>query len=133
MCDHNKDRPIITLFKTNDGRICGGYTSKRWNMPESECSKWKEDRSSYLFSVDLQRIFRILNPGEAIRCDIESGPCFGDNGCLGALESPFNGIGKCICSVNSDTYESTSDSNGLSLLTGKKDNFTAVEIEVFHF
>ena len=86
-----------------------------------------------MFSVDKQRVFNIKHDEakSAIYCDSERGPYFGSDGCLGVWE-PFNGSDKCRSNVDSKIYSSTKDTDGSSLLTGKKKLLlTAMEIEVF--
>ena len=53
LCD-NKGA-TITLIKTDDGWVCGGFTSLSWDTSGS----WKCDQLSMLFSVDKQRVFSI--------------------------------------------------------------------------
>lgn len=46
-CD--KKGPSITLFKTLEGRICGGYTTVGW---ENNYQTYKSDSQCFVFSVD---------------------------------------------------------------------------------
>ena len=75
----------LTLFKTDDGRVCGGYTSVSWESPKSW--EFKADPSAFVFSVDHQRVFNINNDQthQAICCDSIRGPSFGYIGCIGAF------------------------------------------------
>lgn len=74
--------PTLTLFKTDDGRICGGYTSQSWDSPEK--ADWKVDDKCFVFSVDLAKVFLVSSPSLAIYCSTYFGPYFGAGGCLAA-------------------------------------------------
>ena len=83
----------ITLFKTDEGRICGGYTSRSWESPVKEkgffakligkkdepSAYYVKDRYAFLFSVDHQQKFYIVddNASKAILCGSKYGPYFG--------------------------------------------------------
>ena len=121
--------PTITIFKTKEGRVCGGFTSKSWESAAS--NKVKKDPASFLFSVDSHQIFRVKEPQFAMTCDIIRGPYFGKDGCLAALYDPINYNDYCCSKVTSTTFGALGDKDGNSILTGKKEKFTAAEIEVF--
>lgn len=51
----------VTLFRTDDGRVCGGYTSQNWEAPSS--SFYKTDAKAFVFSLDRQLVFPVQNNG----------------------------------------------------------------------
>ena len=42
----------LTLFKTNDGKVCGGYTSVSWESRSIATSGPKADPDCFVFSVN---------------------------------------------------------------------------------
>ena len=45
----------ITLFRTDDGRVCGGFTSVSWDTSWSN----KTDSKAFVFSLDRQLVFPV--------------------------------------------------------------------------
>lgn len=133
----------ITLIKTLEGRICGGYASVNWKTKglfkgmataliastpgHKSAANFKEDLMSYLFSVDHQRRLPIKDAKWAVRCERRWGPCFG----TGCLHLYLDGTATGRSLVSEETFGDTRDSEGNSILTGSKELFTACEVEVF--
>ena len=71
LCD-NKG-PTITLFKSDNNRKFGGYLSKNWES----IGKWKTDNNVFLFSIDLNKKYKIKNnQKDTYYCYGECGPNF---------------------------------------------------------
>ena len=45
-CDNQG--PTVTLFRTDDGRLCGGFASTSWDSSGS----FKHDSNAFLFNLD---------------------------------------------------------------------------------
>jgi hypothetical protein len=69
----------LTIIKTSNSYVFGGYTSIRWSSYEG----FKEDNFSFLFSLTNHKNEKLLikcsNPSNAIYCNENCGPCFGDD------------------------------------------------------
>jgi hypothetical protein len=79
----------LTIIKTTNNRIFGGFTTVPWESPSSN-DNWRTDHHSFLFSVDERTKYPIVNNFEkAISCNSSRGPCFGD-GCSIAIHSDSN-------------------------------------------
>lgn len=64
----------LTIIKTKEGNIFGGYTSLSWD-PEDEAEKKDED--AFVFSLNLEKLyFESGKNGYSIFCDKSKGPCF---------------------------------------------------------
>ena len=103
----------ITLFKTEEGRICGGYASVSWESMESS-SSYKEDKECFIFSVDCERVFKIKLSKYALGCWNGWGPQFGSCSLFGYLFTK----GQCRSNEDSDVFENLKDSDGNSMLSG---------------
>ena len=125
MCDEKG--PTLTLFKTDDGRVCVGYTSASWDSS----NKYKNDPESFLFSLDHKKVFKVKIAERTIYCGSALVPCFGYDAALRANSYPFNDKDMSRSSSSSMTFGDLKDQDGNSMLTGKNDLFTAVEIETF--
>ena len=65
----------LTVIKTKEGNIFGGYTSLSWSS-ESKAKK-KEDENAFVFSLDLEKLYFESDKKElSIFCDENRGPCF---------------------------------------------------------
>ena len=63
----------LTLFKSQNNKKFGGYLSKNW---ESD-GKWKKDNNVFLFSIDLEKIYKFKDKEhESYYCYEQIGPCF---------------------------------------------------------
>ncbi len=64
----------LTIIKTTEGNIFGGYTSLSWD-PEDESEK--KDNDSFVFSLNLEKLYFESGKNEySIFCDKSKGPCF---------------------------------------------------------
>ena len=70
LCD-NKG-PTITLIRSSEGFIFGGYTPLSWDNH----SDWKYDAQSFLFSLTFGKIFRKKKKSNSIYCSKSTGPWF---------------------------------------------------------
>ena len=87
-CD-NKG-PTLTLVKTTENKIFGGFTPLNWKSEKKGFIDY--DNFTFIFSLDLMKKFHLLDKKkEAIYCEKDSGPCFGDSDfCL--YENMKNGV-----------------------------------------
>ena len=71
MCD-NKG-PTVTLIKSSEGFVIGGYTSLNWDTN----SAWRSDNETFLFSWTKEKVFKKkeLN-SNSIYCGKDVGPWF---------------------------------------------------------
>ena len=71
LCD-NKG-PTVTLIKSSEGFVIGGYTSVDWNSN----SGWKNDNETFLFSLTEKKKFRKKEFNTySIYCGNDVGPWF---------------------------------------------------------
>ena len=81
-CDNIKD--TITLVKTKNDLIFGGYTNETWNGDNT----YKKDDKAFCFSIDLKKKYNNKKTKCSIYCNKGYGPCFGaslfwiNNNCL---------------------------------------------------
>ena len=66
---------LIVVIESKNGNRFGGYTKKGF----SSDGDIKCDNSSFLFSLDKMKIYRVKKNAKAIFCNPDYGPCFGDN------------------------------------------------------
>lgn len=65
----------LTVIKTKEGNIFGGYTSLSWSSENK--AKKKEDENAFVFSLDLEKLYFESDKKElSIFCDENRGPCF---------------------------------------------------------
>ena len=119
----------LVLIKSAGNRRFGGFASETWESPTGE--KNKDDKNSFLFSLDKQKIYSYKNDGKALRCSQNNGPCFGYGYTIGVED---HSIQEKKLYTN-ETYEKSSynfygDKNALSE-DGKGSRIYASEIEVF--
>ena len=131
MCDGKA--PTMVLFKSTKEFCFGGFTSIPWAGGNS----WKEDRESFVFSVDSRElVFKPKDYSRSVRHHSIIGPNFGD---LGMFLDPMNGNNSGCCYINCITYKDIGcDSEGNHVLTGdgkgKSDHdkyFTCTALEVY--
>jgi len=63
----------LTIIYSAIGRRFGGFTTETWDMS----GKYKDDRKSFLFSLDKRKIYSYKCNGKAIYCHKDYGPTFG--------------------------------------------------------
>ena len=113
----------LTIIKTKEGNIFGGYTSLSWD-PEEEAEKKDED--AFTFSLNLEKIF--FESGEkdySIFCDKNKGPCF--VGMFAIQEHIFNSKSY----VNPWGIQCFSGENSNYEINQGKNEFFIEELEVF--
>ena len=69
-CDNNTN--IIVLIKTKDKKIFGGFTSKGFNISNTNII----DNSAFVFSLNNKQIYHVKKDKHAISCYENCGPCF---------------------------------------------------------
>ena len=68
--------PTMVLFKSSKGSRFGGYSALPWAGPNKY--EWKEDRESFIFSVDeRQLVFKPNDYTYSVLHDSTYGPNFG--------------------------------------------------------
>ena len=70
-CDNVKY--TLTLVKTNNGLIFGGYTTQTWDG-----NGYKKDDKAFCFSIDLHKIYRNRKNNNAINANSGQSATFGD-------------------------------------------------------
>jgi hypothetical protein len=70
-CDNISN--TLTLIFSEKARIFGGFTSETWDIS----GKYKDDKNSFLFSIDKHKIYSYKCNGKAIYCHKDFGPTFG--------------------------------------------------------
>ncbi len=128
MCDGKG--ATVTVVKSSDGYIFGGYTDVAWEQN----GVWKSSAESFLFSLkDHEGVGPVKMPikshmtGDAVYHDSNYGPFFGD----GDLDVASNANSNTSSYSNVGyTYQLPSNTNDPHFLTGSR-NFTVSEYEVF--
>ena len=126
----------ISLFKTKNGMLIGGYTGRQWRA--SARGEYLTDSTAMLFNLTTNNKFIIKDSEYAIQCSNHCGPNFGLIELAGYNE-PFNGENNCHSYVNSRGYAIPKGKDGTNMLTNEKcENgqgslckFTIVELEVW--
>lgn len=70
LCDNNTN--VIVLIKTKDKKIFGGFTSKGFDISNTNII----DNSAFVFSLDNKQIYHVKKDKNAISCYENCGPCF---------------------------------------------------------
>ena len=65
----------LTVIKTLKGWIFGGYTEVKWEMYDNRCEK-KNDYNSFVFSLNLKKLYFPKKNSYSIYCDKNKGPSF---------------------------------------------------------
>ncbi|MCQ2818919.1 MAG: TLD domain-containing protein [archaeon] len=71
LCD-NKG-PTLSVIVSDNGSICGGYTSKNWDGSYS----YRTDKEAFIFSLDNKQKYYPKEGKYAIYCSSNEGPSFG--------------------------------------------------------
>ncbi len=114
--------PTLTILKTSEGAICGGYTSKSWDGN----SKWTHDIDAFVFNMTQKYV--PSNYEKAVATD-SKGFMFG-NYILGVTSSTKlnrENQGRCLTGKQYH-YEIEGD---VSPLTNQKERFTCAQLEVY--
>ena len=118
LCDnYNK---LIILIETQKGLRFGGYTSRNFRVS----SHIKDDNNSFLFSLNLKKVFKITPGKNAIYCYPKSGPCFSQES-LYIPNNFFKKPGKTRIFGGPFQFEKDYEINN-----GEK-NFLVKELEIF--
>ncbi len=89
----------ISLFKTKNGMLIGGYTGSQW----ASAGGYTTDSTAMLFNLTTNRSFKVKQSDRAIYCHRFTGPNFGVVE-LAAYNEPFNGENKCESRVHEKGY-----------------------------
>ena len=113
----------LTVIKTKEGLVFGGYCSTCW---ESGDELIKEDLNSFVFSINLSKIYFVSKNNEAsILCDKNKGPSF-----IGMFTINDNMFSK-KSDINPWGTQSYSGESSLYEINGGEPSFYIDEIEVF--
>jgi hypothetical protein len=93
LCDEKG--PTITVMKSKAGRVFGGFTMQSWHSD----SRFKADERAFIYSIDREEIYRVLDTQRAIWCYSSCGPCFGW-AALGLGGDPLNSDHGGYCYTN---------------------------------
>jgi hypothetical protein len=125
-CDNHAN--TLTIVKSQNGFIFGGYTEQLWN----QSGGYKSDPNAFIFSLvnkDQNPIkMKVRKPENAIYCRSDCGPTFG-------WSSGFSNVdGSTSCSRLDGVYVHPTyapDSNEARSFLAGSESFQAAEIEVF--
>ena len=118
----------LILFKSAGKRRFGGFTSATW---ESNKGLDKEDKYSFLFSLDKQKIYPYKNEGKTISCYKNRGPIFGNGYTIKVAGNPIKEKKLYTNESSPETnFDFQDDKNALSE-DGKKEHIFAEDYEVF--
>jgi hypothetical protein len=113
----------LTIIKTKEGNIFGGYTSLSWD-PEEEAEK--KDDDAFVFSLNLEKLyFESGKKDYSIFCDKNKGPCF-----VGMFAIQENFI-KNKSYINPWGIQCFSGENSNYEINKGKNDFFIEELEVF--
>jgi hypothetical protein len=113
----------LTIIKTKEGNIFGGYTSLSWD-PEEEAEK--KDDDAFVFSLNLEKLyFESGKKDYSIFCDKNKGPCF-----VGMFAVQENFI-KNKSYINPWGIQCFSGENSNYEINKGKNDFFIEELEVF--
>ena len=131
-CD--KIGPNVTLIKTRNGYIFGGFTVKNWehlkrdiNINKPNLGSASRDPKAFCFSINYQKIYENIRKNEfAIWCNRNYGPTFKNN-FFQILDKALEKGGYCSSRNNSHFGGQNSDFE----INGGESKFAIYEIEVF--
>ena len=131
-CD--KIGPNVTLIKTRNGYIFGGFTVKNWehlkrdiNINKPNLGSASRDPKAFCFSVNYQKIYENIRKNEfAIWCNRNYGPTFKNN-FFQILDKALEKGGYCSSRNNCHFGGQNSDFE----INGGESKFAIYEIEVF--
>lgn len=122
-CDKVKN--TLMIIETKEGYKFGGFTKVGWKNVQGEDIK---DDSAFCFSINLNKIYKIKNPKNALHCQ-----SFGKRPSFGSISYIFL-LGNNFLSEKSSHVEKMVDYEGENTskeINGGKDNFQVSELEVF--
>lgn len=116
-CDGNNN--TVTLVKTKNGKIFGGFTDAKWD----QSSSYKSGSNGFIFSLDNNEIYYNKNSSYNIYGVSGYGPYFGSG--------DFNISDNCKTNNSNENMGSSYENNGKKYpLTGYS-NFLVEDYEVF--
>jgi len=118
-CDNIKD--TVTLVKTKNDLIFGGYTNETWNG-----SDYKKDDKAFCFSIDLKKKYNNKKTDKSIYCKNGYGPCFG-NAIFWIYDNCLSKGGFMNDGLN-ETYDNQIKENEINFGNGK---FNVTDVEVY--
>ena len=123
LCDFKG--PTLTIIKTSNGKRIGGFTYKDWNK---NTNGFISDNKSFLFDLDQNQRYNVVNTDKAIWSGAEYGPIFGANHDLAIYPNCFvEQKGGYYYKPNNTYYDYSNCSDG-----NKSQNFFKVEeMEVY--
>ena len=122
-CDNKK--PTLSIIKTKKGMRFGGYTEQTWNDTNGS-GIWKKDDKAFCFSIELNKIYNIINGRDAIYCSPIYMCYFGEN-IFGLYNGAFSTSNWCY-DMNSSNFQGQEKDYEL---TNNERNFQLAEVEVF--
>jgi hypothetical protein len=93
LCDEKG--PTITVMKSKASRVFGGFTMQSWeslsndDFDDENLKAFKADDKAFIYSIDRQQIYRVIDAQKALYCDSNWGPSFGC-AALGLLGNQLN-------------------------------------------
>ena len=121
--------PTITFFKAKDTNLrCGGFTSLNWNVA---INGQANDPTAFLFSLDQKKYYQSQGRNGVMWQGGPYGPHFGGGSSSELVVEGSDLKTCCYANPNRGNYSVPADASGNSVLTGKKGNFHADEIECF--
>ena len=112
----------LVLIKIKDDIKFGGYTKESWDGENI----YKKDNNAFCFCLNKNKIYKVENDKNAILCDINMGPCFGDK-FIQVFDNFLEKGGKCY---NNENCGFTGMEDGFEITNGIED-FNIEEIEVY--
>jgi len=124
-CDNVKR--TVLIGESECGQIFGGYTGCSWTASKED--QWKNDGNAFLFLLRngkkqcVKQVFECIDPYNATRSNLNSGPCFGQG---------FDLLIADKCNTNSNSYSMPKSYNLSSDSTiGGKKNFKIKNYEIY--
>jgi hypothetical protein len=102
LCDEKG--PTITVMKSRASRVFGGFAMQSWESLKNDDfddeiqnpKAFKADDEAFIYSIDRQQIYRVIDAQKALYCDSDWGPSFGGYA-LGLLGNKLNSDNAGMC------------------------------------
>ena len=115
-------RNTLTIIKTKEGLIFGGFTSQTWEGKDFD----KEDENAFCFSVNNKKIYNCIKGKKAIYASPTQGPTF--QNCIFEIKDKcFESGGSCDPDISSH-YDNVKEEFEIN---GGKNHFLVDDLEVF--
>ena len=117
---------VLVIIKSGQ-YIAGGFTAVAFESPNNYFYKANTDGTTFVFSLNRRKAYRLRNQKSAIICDKESGPVFGD--CDIFIKNDFAKVDN-----HEQLYSSTSSFDNTNVVKGElfgTQIFAADEYEVY--